>query len=507
MSIVFFKGLLNVMSWASLCEQAGFNAALADRVKNRLANCKDEMASVCLREGAERKPSPLKFFANSIGHLPTKGEAELQKRLEHYLCTMKEATSSKTYINILHELAEEAGDEIISWLNPSQESIFRKIGIFTFLEIEGETLLSRLSELVENIFFAEKIFQLENHEGKFRGLFCQKPFEYAQVESSGRVFLCCPQHIQVPAGDISQCNFMEVWNSENARAIRKSIIDGSFKYCSEATCGLLQNRNLPKVEDADPHYRQIIQDGITRLNRGPRTINFSYDRSCNLSCPSCRSNFFVLKGKAKQRVELIHKRIIASHIKDAHHLIITGSGDPFGSQIYFSFLKEFEPRTAPDLRIQLSTNGLLFTEKRWKMICREAVDMVDVSVDAANAKTYRLNRGGDYDKLLANLQLIGELRTKGELQFFSLHFVVQANNFMEMRDFVKLAQEVYCDSVCFKQLINWGTYSEEDYLNRAVQLPIHPRHRDFLVVLSDPIFKLPLVYMHDLSHLFEDENA
>lgn len=388
---------------------------------------------------------------------------------------------------------------------------------------------------MDSIYFTEKIPQLEDHGDKFAGLFCSKPFEYAQVDSSGAVFLCCPPQIQyTPSGDLTHQNLMEVWNSEQAQAMRSSIIDGSFKYCSEAKCGSLQSRNLPKVDSPDSPYRHIIETGITRLNRGPKTINFAYDRSCNLACPSCRrgtktinSDFYpYYKGNAKQlmemiektkikaeqqrlhnRVKLLHNRVMGSHIKDAQRLIITGSGDPFGSKLYFKFLQDFDPQSAPDLRITLSTNGLLFTEKTWRMICREAIDSIDVSVDAASSKTYRINRGGNYDKLLSNLQFIGELRRTGKLNFFSLHFVVQANNFMEMRDFAKLAQEVHCDRVCFKQLVNWGTYSLKDYLGRAVQMPKHPLHNDFLGVLSDHIFRLPLVNMHDLFHLLEEANT
>ncbi|MHC4267825.1 MAG: radical SAM protein [Planctomycetota bacterium] len=375
---------------------------------------------------------------------------------------------------------------------------------------------------MNSVCFTERKSQLEDHGDKFAGLFCPTPFEFAQVDSLGAVFLCCPQHIQyTPAGDLTQQNFMEAWNSEQAQAMRSSIIDGSFKYCSEAMCGSLQSRTLLKVDSPDSPYRHIIETGITRLNRGPITINLAYDRSCNLACPSCRNDFNFYKGnakqlmemiektksKAEQRLELIHNRVIGSHIKDAQRLIITGSGDPFGSKLYFKFLQDYDLQAAPDLRISLCTNGLLFTEKTWKMICKEAIDEVDVSVDAASSKTYRINRGGNYDKLLSNLQFIGGLRRTGELRFFSLHFVVQANNFMEMRDFVKLAQEVHCDRVCFKQLVNWGTYSEKGYLDRAVQMPKHPLHNDFLGLLSDPIFRLPQVYMHDLFHLLEEANT
>ncbi len=115
MAIDFLNGLVNSMSWTSMCEQVGFNSAMAEKVKQRLACCKDDMASVCLLDGNEGKPTPLKFIAKGIGHLPQRGETELQKRVEHYLDTVEEATSGKTYTNLWYQLMEDTEEEIISW--------------------------------------------------------------------------------------------------------------------------------------------------------------------------------------------------------------------------------------------------------------------------------------------------------------------------------------------------------------------------------------------------------
>ncbi|MFC1848586.1 hypothetical protein ACFL27_00115 [candidate division CSSED10-310 bacterium] len=106
--------------------------------------------------------------------------------------------------------------------------------------------------------------------------------------------------------------------------------------------------------------------------------------------------------------------------------------------------------------------------------------------------------------MLSNLKFISSSRSSGKLEFFELHFVVQANNFMEMKDFITLGQNVHCDRICCKQLANWGTFSKEEYQARANQLPHHPRHNEFLAILADPIFQEPLENLHDLLHLLEN---
>lgn len=340
---------------------------------------------------------------------------------------------------------------------------------------------------------------------KYRGYFCARPWEFAQVSPTGELYLCCPQYLDRPVGNLLDSDFMPAWNSARAEEIRASILDGTFKFCNEDTCGMLQERNLLTVDEArvDARYSDIVASGTTHLERGPDTINFSYDLSCNLSCPSCRTNQIILKGDAREPVRIIHDRVVAEHLVDAKRLIITGSGDPFQSRLYLSFLRTFKAETNPDLRIQISTNGILLNEEMWNSICHELVDWVDVSVDGASPGTYALNRGGNFEKLLSHLHFIGGLRERREIDHFELHFVVQKNNYHEMEPFLELGRQVNCDKVCFKQIVNWGTFTADEYATRAVQLPQHPEHEAFLAVLRNPIFRADRgkVSLHDLTEL------
>jgi MoaA/NifB/PqqE/SkfB family radical SAM enzyme len=340
---------------------------------------------------------------------------------------------------------------------------------------------------------------------KYRGLFCTRPWEFAQINPDGAFYPCCPQHLNEPIGNMLSDEFMESWNSPRSEQIRASILDGTFRYCNENTCGMLQERNLPTVDAAknDPEYKAIIENQTTRLARAPRTINMSYDLTCNLSCPSCRTHQIILKGEAREPVRIIHDKVMGDHLRDAEHLIVTGSGDPFQSRLYLQFLRNFRPEMNPGVRIHISTNGILLTREMWESICHDAIESVDVSVDAASAATYALNRGGDFAKLLVNLRFLGELRRDQRLNHFELHFVVQQNNFREMAAFLALGRDVNCDKVCFKQLVNWGTFTAEEYTRRAVQFPGHPEHGAFLDVLKNPVFREQpgRVSLHDLTEL------
>ena len=76
--------------------------------------------------------------------------------------------------------------------------------------------------------------------------------------------------------------------------------------------------------------------------------------------------------------------------------------------------------------------------------------------------------------------------------------VVQANNFIEMPDFVRLGKRFNFD-VYFSQLVNWGTYPAKEFSSRAIHFPTHPRYADFVDVLQDEIFNDPSVNLGNLT--------
>ena len=336
-------------------------------------------------------------------------------------------------------------------------------------------------------------------------LFCSRPFTWFEVSrgslgGEGDTFLCCPGWLPTPVGNLERQSVEEVWNGPVAQEVRRSILDGSFSHCVAANCPHLQALDGPvqRVDEVDdPDLRRAIDEGLTVLPWGPRDINCSYDRSCNLSCPSCRTQVIVESG-ARDRIERIQRRLSEEALGDARLLYITGSGDPFGSPFFRRWLQTMRRADMPRLeRIHLHTNGLLWTERLWETMpadVRALVKTADISIDAATAETYAANRrGGRFEVLLENLAFVRTLREQGPLEWLSVNMTVQANNVAEMRDFVRLGERLGADGVYFGHLVNWGTFDDAEFARRAVHLPAHPRHAELLAVLADPVFATPKV--------------
>ena len=340
-------------------------------------------------------------------------------------------------------------------------------------------------------------------------LFCSNPFEWfevTQLNGRGGVYVCCPSWLDIPIGNLQHQSVNDIWNSEKAQEIRRSILDGSFRYCNRCRCSFLQNESGPiqRIEDvSDEHLRTAIEKNLTILPHGPKKIICTYDKSCNLSCPSCRTEIIV-ESRHREEILRIQDKIQKEALRDADYLHIAGSGDPFGSPFFRKWLQTMKRQDMPSLeRIHLQSNGMLWTPAMWGTIPKETRQLVrsaEISIDAASSETYSINRrGGDFEKLLENLEFINRLRKAGPLEWVKISMVVQENNFMEMPDFVRLGKRFDFDTVYFGQLVNWGTFSEAEFANRAIHLPGHPRHKEFLDVLKNEIFDEPPVDLGNLT--------
>lgn len=420
------------------------------------------------------------------------GHPFLEIAYEDDLCANFEGT--------LHRIADFVGATELDEPKPATERI--EVGdpvrsIANFEELAQHFKDGPYSEY----FWNRRQFQKsEDHPG-----FCSKPFDTLAIDARGRLRVCCDDWLDTSLGDVRNGGLLEQWNSPTAQSLRASILDGSYRYCNKQQCPDLVKKSLPKIEDVtNPRHRAWIDNNECIIKEAPAHLSLGYDQTCNLKCPTCRDDFIVLKNAAFERAEKIHNRVVEELIPHAKTALITGEGDAFSSRLFRRFLQELDAAETPNLTIYLMTNGLAFTPQMWDSMAKahQAISGVSISVDAATPETYALNRGGNFEKLKQNLKFLGGLIKQSELSFLEISFVVQANNYREMPEFVALAKDIGCRSVLFMKLIFWnGTYPQAQWQDRAVHLPEHPEHQEFLDMLSHPLVQDPIVDLSNLSDL------
>ncbi len=285
---------------------------------------------------------------------------------------------------------------------------------------------------------------------------CDFPFQLAWIDGTGEVYGCiCPGWVQWGFGSIKHEKCNNVWNSIYAKIFRLSIINRTFSFCKRNYCHYCNSSD----SCAENTEVQIKYKTCTY----PKIVKPSIDYSCNLFCQSCRPTRRVAKAADFWEIEFIAKRLMAEEwLEHAEELIIAGDGEVFYSQIYRKLLYEVKKKRN---KIYVISNGNLFAEEDLEMLlqCYRFVEM-DISVDAASKETYeKLRRGGDWDKLMRNLELLGKARANGDMDFFTISMVVQRENYQEIPEFIKLGKRIYADAIVLVPLLNWGTYSEEEY--------------------------------------------
>lgn len=373
------------------------------------------------------------------------------------------------------------------------------------LGLEPLAVAQSQSPLVQGaVFYLQGLQDPDNPKFELKGKICGAPFEQLDVLERS-THLCCASWLQASAGDLSTTAWEDVWNSASAQSIRRSIYDGSYRYCNKTACPRIQANVLDKVEDLairSEVWRERLESQRTVLMAGPERVNLAYDRTCNLSCPSCRSEAFAADAPTRARYEAMQNEQILPLLHGAKTVMVTGSGDPFASKNFRRLIEQLGPEDYPDLRFQIMTNAMLLTPREWARFpsLHRRVGLLKVSIDAARGATHeRLRRGARWDVMMQNMRFAGELLADGLISRYELVFTVQDDNFHEMAEACDLAREVGASCIWFFRITNWGTFSAEEYRKKAVFLPSHPEHADFLKELTDPRLNDPRVSLGDME--------
>lgn len=315
---------------------------------------------------------------------------------------------------------------------------------------------------------------------------CSVPFTSLEIHNNV-CFVCCPSWLPNKV-ELSKIDLKDVYNSEPIIDIRKSMLDGSFRYCDKKLCPwlskLIETGNLEKSSPIFSKYNipSEIYDSINEnQNVVPTNIVMNFDRTCNYKCPSCRVDLIVENREGIKRVEKTIKEIDEYFSKNVKTIYLTGSGDPFVSVGFRNYLRNFNPSKYPNLqRIHLHTNASMWNKEMWDSMPKihKYVKSCEISIDAGSKDTYenKTRLGGNWENLMNNLNFISTLPIRVKTSF-----VVQDTNYNEMETFYNLMYSIFDKkvNVFFGKLTNWGTFSESEFKLKQVCDTSHPEHQLF----------------------------
>lgn len=352
--------------------------------------------------------------------------------------------------------------------------------------------------------------------------FCLIPFSTLYINQDNLAPCCLgflkePMFLQDNVSPLN-ANLKEAWNCDQMVDLRQSIIDGNYKYCSEENCPSLSNyHSLPTLEGIEKltliekkNIINSIKNNTPKLDYPPEKLMLNYDESCNLACPSCRNDFIINKSNELKQVHLN----INQQLDFTHGVYMSGLGDPLVSVGHRKWLTEFRAKNHPTIEsIYLHTNGQLFDEKFWNSLhkdCQSRIKSIEISIDAATKATYSIVRkGGDFNRLVENLEFIKKLREQEGLEIYvSLIFIVSSENYHEILDIIKLNDHFKFNLLTFYAIKNWQHIPADTFDKLNICSRNHPDFNKLVEIVKNkrfhPFFFNKYIHSYNIIGNFDE---
>ena len=277
---------------------------------------------------------------------------------------------------------------------------------------------------------------------------CARPFDTVLVDRQGSCYACeCQSWLPQSIGNLQVKPLAEIIGGDMHQHLRDSVSDGTYRYCNDRHCGYIMSKRIHPAKG-------------TRV----RHLRLAIDDSCNLRCPSCRTNMIFHKEGSAYRLGIRLADRINDWLHDHDHPIqvhMGSDGDPFASHVYRHFMAETPRRD--NIKYSILTNGLMFKEFHGTVPhIMGNLQELGVSIDGATRSTYEeLRLGGRWEKIVEALECMASLKQKHGFAFH-LHMVVQKDNWREIPAMLELGDRYRADKVYFNRIKDWGTGADCD---------------------------------------------
>jgi MoaA/NifB/PqqE/SkfB family radical SAM enzyme len=179
---------------------------------------------------------------------------------------------------------------------------------------------------------------------------------------------------------------------------------------------------------------------LPQLASDPVHVNLNHTAVCNLRCVMCEQGLTEIPQKVMDLS--VYWRVRDELFDRASEVSLTVMGDPFcvPKRFLHEILDDIERY---DLRLEITTNALLFGDEVELERLARLVNKLIVSIDGATQETYeRIRKPGKWDRLVDNLERFQRVRRRmapWRQPLVCFTYVVMRSNLDELPDFVDLA--------------------------------------------------------------------
>ena len=199
---------------------------------------------------------------------------------------------------------------------------------------------------------------------------------------------------------------------------------------------------------------------------------------CNFSCPLCdKGSGRLSRPEGIMSPEDLEKILLGAGpgLKMA---LLWNQGEPFINNKLTKMIRNLRERGIFTI---VSTNGSLVSRNAEDIVA-SGLDELIISLDGSRKETYDLYRkGGDFDKIIAGVKRLAEVRGNSSKPLISLQFLLLKHNIDEIEEFKRLKKETGADRVLWKTVQVSNRSEADEYLPEDTQYTRYESRSDLRV--------------------------
>jgi len=203
--------------------------------------------------------------------------------------------------------------------------------------------------------------------------------------------------------------------------------------------------------DPRRYHESVTQERGIEATRPPVCLYLETTNRCNLLCTTCPRTYEELEPPADMSWELFVS--IVDQVPDLVRAVLHGVGEPMLVKDLPRMVRYLKER---GVYVLFNTNGTVLNERNGRALIAAELDELRVSLDAANAASFRLVRGKNYfDRILKNVRRFRDLqkRTGHHKPRVSLWLTGIKETVQELPAFVRIAAEIGVEEVYLQRLV------------------------------------------------------
>lgn len=306
--------------------------------------------------------------------------------------------------------------------------------------------------------------------------YCSKPFEEFEIDVDGNCYCCCRWwNNSYCLGNIFQHSIDEIWNGAAAQELRRSILEGDYKYC--------------KIKECIPCYSDNIK--YEKITNYPAEISLCYDYSCTAKCVFCSDTVKMMSENECCRWDDIIDTKLIPLFSNARIVRLSAAGEVFVSNHSKNLIKKIA-KYYPNIKFSIISNGIYASEENIKKLgIEDQLMTIKFSIPSLKNSTYKkMVRNGNLKLVKKNLQYFSSLKKQRKLWEFRLNFIISSENYKEILDYSKYAQELdaQVDFLLLDKKDESTTFLK-NYEKYNIANPNHPEYNNFIDIINSDKFK------------------